>query len=273
VDIVVDIDGINNQQLVGNARTIFDGSLVTRWNFVRTLISSADVRSRIILDLGAVYWVDQVHLISQTGRPGRSFHFNNAYKVLTSDGSLAPDGSLVWREQFSGKGTQNNRLQGMAEHSFVPTPTRYVLIAWFQWDINCGARGCGARGTTEELQVFGEGYPQEVVLHSPLIDLEEDKNLTAIQWQATAPAGTAVEIRSRTGNQVVEVRIFYDKDGKEVSEKRWNKLIPSFQGPIDTTLEPLEQALRLFGSGLQVALAAPFPRAGPAPDQRRTGRA
>ena len=238
VDIVVDVDRISDLQPLGNAQTLFDGSLITRWVFGRTLISSVDVRSRITLDLGAVYWADQVNLISQTGRPGRSFHFNNPYKVLTSDGSLASDGSLLWREQFSGQGTAKNRLQGLAEHSFVPTPIRYVRIAWLHWDINCGERGCATGGTTEELQVFGEGYPQEVIVRSPLIDLEKDKNLTVIQWQATAPAGTAVEIRSRTGNQVVEHYTFYDKNGKEITERRWNKLIDSFKGPIDTTWVP-----------------------------------
>jgi hypothetical protein len=45
-----------------------------------------------------------------------------------------------------------------------------------------------------------------------------------------------VEIRTRTGDEVDEQLTFYDKNGKEVTQRRWEKLIPSFRGPIDTTL-------------------------------------
>ena len=31
---------------------------------------------------------------------------------------------------------------------------------------------------------------------------------------------------------------YYDKNGKEVTERKWNKLIPSFKGPVDTTSVP-----------------------------------
>ena len=44
-----------------------------------------------------------------------------------------------------------------------------------------------------------------------------------------------VEVRSRTGDQIVERYAFHDKNGKEVTQKRYEKLIPSFRGRIDTT--------------------------------------
>ena len=49
-------------------------------------------------------------------------------------------------------------------------------------------------------------------------------------------AGTRIELRTRTGNEVLETYTYRDKNGKEVTERRYNKLIPSFKGPIDTTL-------------------------------------
>ena len=83
--------------------------------------------------------------------------------------------------------------------------------------------------------MYGEGYPLAVRLRSPLIDLGRGKNLNSIEWQDQTPSGTHVEIRSRTGNEVVEQYTFYDKNSKKVTQKRYDKLIPSFKGKIDTT--------------------------------------
>ena len=47
-----------------------------------------------------------------------------------------------------------------------------------------------------------------------------------------------MEIRTRTGNEVNEVYTFYDKNGKQVTQKRYDKLIPSFRGAIDTSITP-----------------------------------
>ncbi|MBI2501837.1 MAG: gliding motility-associated C-terminal domain-containing protein [Candidatus Latescibacteria bacterium] len=134
----------------------------------------------------------------------------------------------------------------MADHKFDPLPTRYVRFVWRVWDAACavavgGTQGrtsqfCLVTGATEELQVFGEGYPQSLEFSSPTIDLSAGKNLQRISWQANTPPGTRLEIRSRTGNEVVQQLTFRDKDGKEVTQKKYEKLIPSFRGPVDTLL-------------------------------------
>ena len=112
------------------------------------------------------------------------------------------------------------------------------------WDAACAVEGyaiydnCFAWGVTAELQVFGEGYPREVRLRSPLLDLGGSKNIRALRWQAETLSGTGVEVRSRTGDQLERQVAYYDKNGKEVTRKKWGKLIPSFRGPVDTTLVP-----------------------------------
>ena len=88
------------------------------------------------------------------------------------------------------------------------------------------------------IQVYGDGYPLAVRLRSPLIDLGNGKNLNSVEWQAQTPLGTHIEIRSRTGNDIVEQYTFHDKNGKEVTQRRYDKLIPSFKGKIDTTRIP-----------------------------------
>jgi hypothetical protein len=200
-----------------------------------------------------VYLVDLVRLVSaavlfqQYG--SRSFDFK-FYEVLTADGSLAPDGTLVWQKHFSGTSIPLNYRQGLADHAFDLTPTRYVRIAWKYWDAACavaigGGQGatteqCAAGGITEELQVFGQGYPLDVQLHSPLIDLGGSKKVDAIDWKARTPPGTEVEIRSRSGDNLKQQIIYYDKNGKEVTQKKWEKLIASFRGPVDTLSVPGE---------------------------------
>ena len=99
-------------------------------------------------------------------------------------------------------------------------------------------RQCCITGTTAEFQVFGEGYPAGTIMQSPIYDLGAVRNATALRWQIEVPEGTRVEIRSRTGNLLQQSYVFHDKNGKEVTEKKYNKLIPSFKGRIDTVRSP-----------------------------------
>lgn len=254
IEIIQDIAKLNHQTDLGNALTLVDGDLFKRWRNHRVLRGSEDIWSHITIDLGAVYWVDQVRIIGgvvvRSGFGGGiySTHYVSrrrwdfrVYELLTSDGSLSPDGTRIWTKYFSGTQPGHVTSRGMVDHSFTPLPTRFIRIPWLSWDVNCGqdlgesSGGCGATATTEEIQIFGSGFPQVVQFRSPLLDLGAGKNLNSIEWDGDIPPGTRIEIRSRTGDEVVENYAFHDKNGKEVTEKKWNKLIPSFRGPIDTT--------------------------------------
>ena len=246
LEIIVDIDGFGDAASFANSLPLADGRF-SLWTENRRINRPVDVISRMTLDLGAVYWVDLVRIVGNfLSRPGQ-FRFNfDRYEVLTSDGSLAPNGTRIWHRQFAGKATTANRQLGIANHHFAPIRTRYVRVEWVFWDAACAAAcvGCGIVppcqfwGGTRELQVFGEGYPQRVMLHSPLIDLGGDKQVHAVRWQADAPAGTRVEVRSRTGNDLQMDITYHDKNGRVVTERKYNKLIPSFKGRIDTALSP-----------------------------------
>ena len=246
LEIIVDIDGFGDAASFANSLPLADGRF-SLWTENRRINRSVDVISRMTLDLGAVYWVDLVRIVGNfLSRPGQ-FRFNfDRYEVLTADGSLAPDGTRIWNRQFAGKATMSNRQLGIANHHFEPIKTRYVRVEWVFWDAACAAAcvGCGIVppcqfwGGTRELQVFGEGHPQRVVLPSPLIDLGGDKQVHAIRWQADAPAGTRMEVRSRTGNDLQMDITYHDKNGRVVTERKYDKLIPSFKGRIDTALSP-----------------------------------
>ncbi len=246
LEIIVDIDGFGDAASFANSLPLVDGRF-SLWTENRRINRPVDVISRMTLDLGAVYWVDWVRIVGDfLSRPGQ-FRFNfDRYEVLTSDGSLAPNGTRIWHRQFAGKATSANRQLGIANHHFAPIKTRYVRVEWVFWDAACAAAcvGCGIVppcqfwGGTRELQVFGAGYPQRVVLPSPLLDLGGDKQVHAIDWRADAPAGTRLEVRSRTGNDLQMDITYRDKNGRIVTKRKYDKLIPSFKGQIDTALSP-----------------------------------
>ena len=263
VDININLAQVEQQPL-GKARSLFDGDLYERWRAGTASRGSSDILAHMILDLGAVYWVDQVRVIGgvvvRSGFGGgittshyvqrRRWDFR-FYELMTSDGSISPDGSRLYTKHFSGAAPEDQRVRGLVDHHFDVLPTRYLRIFWKYWDTSCFSLqrlgeeggvnevpGCAAGGTTDEIQIFGEGFPQQVGFQSPLIDLGEGKNINSIEWGGDQPAGTRIEIRTRTGNEVIEAFTFHDKNGKEVTQKRYGKLIPSFRGAIDTTRVP-----------------------------------
>ena len=261
IDVVIDAFVRAEEVTLGNALNLVDGSIFNRWRNGREPRNTYNTWSHITIDLGAVYPVDFVRLITgiairggfgehllrtRAGASGaRSFSYKN-YEVLTSDGSIAPDGTRIWTRHFAGYPDSENHRAGLADHQFPTLPARFVRIAWLIWDATCAATltdaasrwGCYANGSAEEIQVYGDGYPLAARLRSPLIDLESGKNLNSLEWQAQTPLGTHIEIRSRTGNEVVEQYTFHDKNGKEVTQRRYDKLIPSFKGRIDTSRIP-----------------------------------
>ena len=256
IDVVLDVDRAADEVAMGNALLLVDGSLYQRWRNRREPRGTYDIWGHITIDLGAVYWTDLVRLVggvvirsSDSGGiitrnyVSRRDFYMKTYEVMTSDGSLVPDGTRLWTKHFSSAATDEFKALGMADHHFELLPARYVRIAWLIWDAACAAAlgmgtkmTCYASGIHDEIQIFGEGYPQQVTFQSPLLDMGDARNLNAVSWGADAPPGTRVKIRTRTGNETEAQLIFYDKNGKEVTEKKWDKLIPSFRGPVDTLL-------------------------------------
>ena len=190
---------------LGNAIQLADGDFFTRFRYGRAVRSPEDVWGEITVDLGAVYWIDWIRMVSgivprPTNTRGagvgsigdrilslRRFDFN-LYEVLTSDGSLSPDGSFIWDRKFLDRRSNLNRQQGFADHSFPPTPTRFLRINWLVWDANCDGDCGAAAGIIEELMVYGRGFPRDARFGSGLIDLAANKNITALRWGRLIPS-------------------------------------------------------------------------------------
>ena len=273
---------------LGNALNLVDGSIFNRWRNGREPRNTYNTWSHITIDLGAVYPVDFVRLITgiairggfgehllrtRAGASGpRSFSYKN-YEVLTSDGTIAPDGTRIWTRHFAGYPGQR-KPQSRTSRPPVPhpaSPLRPHRLA----NLGCHLRHDPARTTPRagfatptaqprRSKCTARAIPSRSISARRLIDLGSGKNLNSIEWQAQTPFGTHIEIRSRTGNEVVEQYTFYDKNGKQVNPETLRQTDPQFQGQNRhyarrrCRLESLEQYLRCFGRGFPVALAAPL---------------
>ncbi|MXX40868.1 MAG: hypothetical protein F4Y91_08670 [Gemmatimonadetes bacterium] len=244
--------------VAGVPSVMFDGDLSTMWR-VNPLAKGSSGDSETFgdyrIDLGATYWINSVWLLGEPlGIPPRLRHYYAnflSYKLQYSDGSLAPDGSLAWQALASIPPDPRYLLDVRNFRHDVPLiAARYLRLIYptsqggniiggglSSSDIANTGRLDGL-GLVSEFQVYGEGYPARVVLRSPVIDLGSNWNITAIEWAIDAPLGARFTLRSRTGNHVVEEIRYFDKNGKEVTKRRYEKLIASFRGPIETTLQP-----------------------------------
>ena len=218
----------------------FDGSYTTYWRAVPYYETGKGAGNGLLtLDLGALFWVDTLRLLINKGKY-RSLL--DGYVLRVSDGSKASDGTLLWRS-VSPRSRQVIWEEWLRiEEAFERQKVRYVEFR----NVDLLEKGAGASsysrtsggGHIAEFQVYGEGVLPEVELTSDLIELGGSKNITSIEWEADTPPGTRVEIRTRTGDALREIKHYFDKNGVEVTERKYNKL-PSFQrGPITSEFMP-----------------------------------
>ena len=59
--------------------------------------------------------------------------------------------------------------------------------------------------------------------------------MTAVTWDSDQPAGARMEVRSRTGDEVQEENHFFDKTGKEITQRKWEKTPSTLRGPVEVT--------------------------------------
>ena len=216
----------------------FDGDGFTGWS-IEGRDESSDPVEYLLMDLGALFWVDALRIVGEFQRAEAGGVADSWvwYKIHSSDGSKAPDGSLIW-SQLVNFPSNPSGLRSTIHYFASPKRIRYVK---FEAPSNNRRMkyglGNGQFGTIDELQLFGEGYLSEITLTSDLIDVGAAKNLTSVRWVADIPAGTALEIRTRTGNQLEEVKHYYDKGGNAISRKKWEKTPAFMRGEVKTEMK------------------------------------
>ena len=192
------------------------------------------------IDLGAVFWLDELFLyalrpnegtIGILAGPPRGFNF------LHSDGTRVISSQLPIPESFDFAtliDQPDPEPMRYLRYLFQPRKVRYLF-----WHAHT-PQGWSSRWT--ELMLFSPGHPAEVVMHSDFIDLGttagdgRTKVISHLSWDADIPPSTRLQVRSRSGNTQGEVYAFHDKIGEPVTEEKWLSLPKVLRGRIDTTV-------------------------------------
>ncbi|MEE3259188.1 MAG: hypothetical protein VX293_08255, partial [Candidatus Latescibacterota bacterium] len=236
------IDGGGSVDLTGTFGGLpgFDGRYESNYlQFVWSPDPRFEDRGIMTLDLGARFWLDYFRMVGGISRIDEMV-------VRISDGSRDSNGSLKWREMYRQAGSARNSTPwsgvgvGAAESGFE----RLEQVRYLNSQIFTGQAGrAGGYNTGDrirEVQLFGEGYPSEVTLTSPMIELPGSVILGRIKWEADLPDEELVDmqIRTRTGDRLVEVIEHYGSGGEPKTETDYNNLPTSFKGPIVNRLKP-----------------------------------
>ena len=207
----------------------FDGTFTSTWT-ARKYIPHLSTQHTLIVDLGALFWIDEIRIVhSSAGQYSGWYGTMDGYVFRGSDGSKAPDGSLVWTPLTSK--SREHVTGGIRRFAdiFSLRNLRFLLFR------NLGP----SRGPwINEIQIYGQGYVPEVVLTSGLIELGGSRNVTSIEWVGEMPEGTRMELRTRTGDELDEVKRFFDKQGREITELRWSGLPGFSRGEVVTEKVP-----------------------------------
>lgn len=213
------------QRLLAETGVDFFNDLVLRFTTDGLLRTGLTVReyspfqdkNQLLVDLGGRFWIDRLRLISDLNPL-------TSYQVRLSDGSLDAKGGFIW-DTFDERLNAERYLE--LEETFAPRPVR--LIELRRLNLLNDER---LAGKLNELQAYGEGYVSDVVLTSPLIKFDGREMVTGVDWDADVPLGTRMEIRTRSGDEVIQIPHYLNSAGREISEQLWERLPDEQKGPI-----------------------------------------
>ena len=187
--------------------TLLDGDILTQQHF--SLDTPAPwfppTRESMFFDLGSFFWIDSYRHVIDSRKNIVNSHTFGEWGVDFSDGSLEADGSLKWeRKFFDDTPPVRHGSTLLDQFDMEPVKARYMRLQWLVAPVTSQAAAWVA-----ELQLFGEGSQPEVELTSDFMALGESRNLVSIEWDADTPAGTSVQLQTRTGNEVLTADTLY----------------------------------------------------------------
>ena len=210
----------------------FDADFNT--SFLHLVWSPTIDRGVLTVDLGASFWLDAMRISSARPQP-----FIDGYLIRGSDGSRDTRGKIKWA-RLSPRFREDNstdRFEHIVDTYAHSPKLRFLEVSIVSSDPRRRG-GYNTGPTIAEYQLFSTGYPAQVALTSELIALPGARNFGAITWEAETPPGTAVAVRTRTGDLLGKVIRYYDKTGNEIAYDAWKNLLGSFKGPADTSFVP-----------------------------------
>ena len=231
-----------------NPLTAFDGDDATYYSHqTRNPLNPGG--NVLTVDIGGAVWLDQVRL---TGAGIRG------YIMRASAGGRDVRGGLKWqrisppeREYSVAEALprgDSGRFSAIVDPQDPPLKARLldlVVFAHFPPGFVGGRSESGAGqgilvnafwSVINEIMLFSSRPPAEVVLESDLIELPGLVALGGVHWEADTPPGTDVEIRTRTGDQLLQQIRYFDKTGNAKTAAEYKTLAGFLKGPSDTTV-------------------------------------
>ena len=231
-----------------NPLTAFDGDDATSYSHqTRNPLNPGG--NVLTVDIGGAVWLEQVRL---TGSGMRG------YIMRASAGGRDVRGGLKWqrisppeREYSVAEALprgDSGRFSSIVDPQNPPLKARLldmIVFAHFPPGFVGGRSESGAGqgilvnafwSSISEIMLFSSRPPAEVVLESDLIELPGLVALGAVHWDADTPPGTDVEIRTRTGDQLLQQIRYFDKTGNEKTADEYRTLAGFLKGPSDTTV-------------------------------------
>ena len=211
----------------GDPAAMFDG-VYQNYNKFENYVQARPDRNIITVDIGGTVWLNEVRMVTQVPPRG--------YLMRSSAGATDAQGNLQW-ERLSSVEREANDENGLFRLlTDVLEPTRRVRFL----DLVTFATGKYTDGTRlpriRVMWLFSNGPPAEVVLESDLISLPGLFSLGAVRWDIEEPPGSSVEIRTRTGDQLLERIRYCDLIGNcDYTKAKHKRLSFTTKGPIDTS--------------------------------------
>ena len=171
------------------------------------------------IDLGAKYWLNRIKLLAPANEMPPL-----AYQLRISDGALSPDGERAWTT-FG----ERRNLSGYQhlDETFPLQEVRFIEVRHLEYNPNEQVEGY-----LSEIHAYGEGFVSEVVMISPFIPLDRPRLFSAVAWEGEQPPGTRIEIRTRSGEEIVEIPHYYATTGREISKEMWEVLPENRRPPV-----------------------------------------
>ena len=232
---------VSDQDITGRASSAVDGNVNTSLN-VNWQQGKKAGGIRFDWDLGAVYFIARVMFLADPRRiqPGATPGFHMVPRVLTSDGRLAPKATPPGEDPIIDYDIEFDYVPksqwGRPQHlTYLFQPHRRMRYLSMQWDFASG----GNTGALSEAAIFPVGHVAEVRMTSDFVEVSNrPKVLKALRWEADLTEGTRIRANTRSGNTFETLTLYYDRNGEQVSEDKWNNLRKSKRGDTEEITVP-----------------------------------
>jgi hypothetical protein len=227
------------EKFAAKAPGLFDGTVDEFWNASAARAAEANWREGgqwFEWDLGASFWLDRIVLytwdavelgrsdfLAFSGQLGYELSVSDGRQVAFAEGQGRIRGNYDY-ELLSLVDNQASPRRWIFDHQF---PRRKVRHLFYHHEFGQDRYGFNLW----EVFLYGQGYPAAAGMESGFIDLGSPRSFTGVDWEARLPPGTAIQLRTRSGDLLEQDTLYFDKNGKQVTKERYNSLVKAARGP------------------------------------------